>query len=174
MACHRRATFCFATLLSIVIMICLFFEIIPPGMIRYEESCYGMVFDCEKCPKRMRIGDYSSCARTETKFSEEEKPKFVGALTVASLACGFITAAILTAVITRVLLFCSHFKWERFLSPFVTVYRVVVVLSMLGNITAMLLWSAELPIGFSYSFSFYLGWTANGLLLIVFILLLLL
>ncbi|KAM7532721.1 hypothetical protein Aperf_G00000130048 [Anoplocephala perfoliata] len=174
MACHRRATFCFATLLSIVIMLCLFFEIIPPGMIRYEEGCYGMVFNCEKCPKRMRVGDYSGCARTDTMISEGEKPKFVGALALASLACGFITAAILTAVIARVLLFCSHFKWERFLSPFVTVYRVVVVFSMLCNIVAMTLWSAELPFGFSYFFSFYLGWTANGLLLIVFILLLLL
>ncbi|KAM7542165.1 hypothetical protein Aperf_G00000016648 [Anoplocephala perfoliata] len=150
MACHKRTTFWFAILFSIAAFIFLCFEQFYPTMIKERDgSYYGPVFKCKT----------------------QSDTKYLAALVTSCISMGLMIITIIFGLALGFGLCCSSSTWPNFISRFVTFYIILDFVALGCNIAAMAIWTQKIgETKNEYRLSFYFGWAANLVMLILLIL----
>ncbi|EUB64001.1 hypothetical protein EGR_01129 [Echinococcus granulosus] len=148
MTFHRRCAYFFLDLFSISALIALAIEIVLPWMLKANDKCYGIVYNCDKCQKK----------------------EFLISLVAASIAGCIIAIMTVFAVVLsfgscRSSSSCSHSMFR-----FTLAYILLDVVALISNIVAMALW-VKMDETKSFGPSFWVGWAANGMLLILLVIL---
>ncbi|KAH9280529.1 hypothetical protein ECG_06407 [Echinococcus granulosus] len=168
MTFHRRCAYFFLDLFSISALIALAIEIVLPWMLKANDKCYGIVYNCDKCPTLEAIESLGQCSFALSQYSQ--KKEFLISLVAASIAGCIIAIMTVFAVVLsfgscRSSSSCSHSMFR-----FTLAYILLDVVALISNIVAMALW-VKMDETKSFGPSFWVGWAANGMLLILLVIL---
>nr|CDS30306.1 expressed conserved protein [Hymenolepis microstoma] len=168
MTCHRRLTYTFVTLFSLIALVVIAFEVFSPTMLKKGAGCYGIVFDCDTCPTIKTVASINKCPFSFNQHNDD--PFFVASLVTASVALGIVLIMTIIAIILACKLCCGHSTWPTSISRFVVAYLVFAIFAIAANVTAMALW-IRIKDNLEFMSSFWAGWAANGVLLLLLVLL---
>ncbi|VDL59667.1 unnamed protein product [Hymenolepis diminuta] len=168
MTCHKRCTYFFITLFSLVALAAISLEFVFPILHKNPSGCYGILFDCTTCPTVQTISSIKDCKFT---FESNKDSKYLSSLATAGVAYGIIIIMTLVAFLLACGLCCSHSSWPRFISRFVVAYLVLDIFALGANAAAMGIWVLMKQNSETFANPFWIGWGANGVLLILLIML---
>ncbi|KAL5965166.1 hypothetical protein TSMEX_007104 [Taenia solium] len=164
MTFHRRCTLFFLDLFSILALIALGVEILGPWMLEEGNKCYSIAFECSTCPTLSTKGSELKCGFA---IQAHEKDKyFLTTLITASIAGCIVAIMTVLAVIMSCCSCSASSSCSHSMYRFTLAYILLDVLALIANIVAMALW-VVMKTKEKFGPSFWVGWAANALLLIL-------
>ncbi|KAL7059225.1 hypothetical protein AAHC03_013574 [Spirometra sp. Aus1] len=165
MTCHRRCTFAFATAWTLVAIALLLIELFTPYMYVKSDAAHGLMYKCTAASDPSNLP--SQIEKNVCKLSFTPNAATICAL----ISFAIITIFLIYSTVVWFKLCCIAESWPMFFIILVRVGIALNILALIANVITTGLVASQKQSGYTFSYSFYALGIADGLILVIIIML---